>query len=69
MTSWRVTRSISSMRSTSKLTSPALAQIASALALGMTPIAAIASQACASISNQMRKRDCGSQIATMAGRA
>ena len=68
MTSCFVTRSISSMRATSKVTSPALAQIARALSFGMTPSSAIASQACASISNQMRNRVCGSQTSTMAGR-
>ena len=38
-----------------------LSQIASAAAFGITPISARASQACASISNQIRKRVCGSQ--------
>ena len=39
-----------------------------AFRFGMTPISASASQACASISNQMRNRVCGSQTAVMAGR-
>ena len=56
MTSCLVTRSISSMRSTSKVTFPAFSQMALALSLGMTPMSASASQAWASISNQMRKR-------------
>ena len=68
MTSCLVTRSISSMRATSKVMCPAFSQIAFALALGITPISASASQACASIWNQMRNRVCGSQTATMAGR-
>ena len=68
MTSCLVTRSISSMRATSKVTCPAFSQIALADSLGMTPISASASQAYASISNQMRNRVCGSQTATMAGR-
>ena len=36
--------------------------------LGMMPSSAMASAACASISNQMRKRVCGSQIAAISGR-
>jgi hypothetical protein len=44
-------------------------QTASALALGITPSAAWASQAWASISNQMRnRRVSGDQIATISGR-
>ena len=68
MTSCFVTRSISSIRATSTTTLPALSQIASALSCGITPSSAIASQACASISNQMRNRVCGSHTATMSGR-
>ncbi len=53
-------RSISSIRATSKVTSLAR-QTASAFSLGITPRAACASQAWASISNQMRKRVSGDQ--------
>jgi hypothetical protein len=56
------------MRATSKVALPAFFQIALALAFGMTPISASASQACASISNQILKRVCGAQIATISGR-
>src|SRR5271155_2196070 len=69
MTSCLVTRSISSIRATSNSTWPACSQIARALALGIAPISASASQACASISNQMRNRVAGAQIAVISGRA
>ena len=65
MTSCLVSRSISSMRAGSNLPS---FQTASAAALGITPSAAWASAAWASISNQMRKRFSGSQIAAISGR-
>ena len=39
-----------------------------AASLGMIPSSAMASAACASISNQMRKRVSGDQIAAMSGR-
>ena len=39
-----------------------------AASFGMMPSSAIASAACASISNQMRKRVWGSQIAAISGR-
>ena len=68
MTSCLVTFSIASMRATSNVTSPAFSQIAFADSFGMTPISASASQACASISNQMRKRVSGAQISTISGR-
>ncbi len=68
ITSCFVTRSISSMRSTSKVTLPALSQMFFALSFGMTPISASASQACASISNQILNRVCGSQMETISGR-
>ena len=45
-----------------------LSQIVFAAAFGMMPSSAMASAACASISNQMRKRVCGSQIAAISGR-
>ena len=67
MTSCLVTASISSMRATSNSTSLAF-QIAAAASFGMTPSAAWASAAWASISNQMRKRVSGSQIVTISGR-
>ena len=67
MTSCLVTASISSMRATSNSTSLAF-QIAAAAAFGITPSSACASAACASISNQMRKRVSGDQIATISGR-
>ena len=65
MTSWRVSRSISSMRSTSKAPRSHTALAAS---FGMTPSSACASQACASISNQMRNLFSGSQMAVISGR-
>ena len=68
MTSCLVTRSISSMRSTSKVAAPPFSQIVLAASFGMTPSSASASQACASISNQMRKRVSGDQMATISGR-
>ena len=42
-------------------------QIARAASFGMTPSSAMASQACASISNQMRKRFSGAQMAAICG--
>ena len=68
MTSCLVSRSISSMRATSKVALPPLSQIFFAAALGTMPSSAMASAACASISNQMRKRVCGDQIAAISGR-
>ncbi len=65
MTSCRVSRSISSMRATSKAP---LSHTALAASFGMTPSSACASQACASISNQMRKRFSGSQMRAISGR-
>ena len=75
MTSCLVTRSIASICSTRcrsglerrhPLAPPS--QIALAASLGMTPSSAMASQACASISNQMRKRFSGDQMAAISGR-
>jgi len=76
ITSCLVTRSMASIFSTSPAGSAlraaiALAppsQIAWAEALGMMPISAMASQACASISNQMRKRFAGAQMSAICGR-
>jgi hypothetical protein len=69
MTSCLVTASISSMRATSIAGSVRhQAQTASAASRGTTPRSAIASSACASISNQIRSRVSGAQIAAIAGR-
>ena len=46
----------------------ALAQTVLAASLGMTPSSACASAACASISNQILKRVCGSQMEAISGR-
>lgn len=46
----------------------AFSQIVWAADLGMTPSSASASQACASISNQMRNFVSGDQMATISGR-
>ena len=68
MTSCLVSRSIASMRAMSKLAFLPLSQIFFAAAFGTMPRFAMASAACASISNQMRKRVCGDQIAAISGR-
>ena len=76
MTSCLVTRSMASIFSTLPLGSACSAaiaflppsQIALAASLGMIPSSAMASQACASISNQMRKRFSGAQMAAICGR-
>ncbi len=68
MTSCFVTASIASIRATSNWASRPFAQIVSAAAFGTTPISASAVVACASISNQIRKRVSGVQIALIAGR-
>ena len=76
MTSCLVTRSMASIFSTlaaGSALSAAIAflppsQIALAASLGMIPSSAMASQACASISNQMRKRFSGAQMAAICGR-
>ncbi len=68
MTSCLVSRSISSIRATSKVASLALAQIVLAASLGIVPISASASAACASISNQILKRVWGSQMEAISGR-
>ena len=68
MTSCLTSRSIASMRATSNVAFLPLSQIFLAAAFGMMPSSAMASAACASISNQMRKRVCGSQIAAISGR-
>ena len=68
MTSCLVTFSISSMRATSNFALPPFSQIAFAASFGMTPSLASASQACASISNQMRNRVSGDHTAVISGR-
>ena len=68
MTSCLVTRSMAWMRATSNRALPPLSQIFFAAALGTMPSFAIASAAWASISNQMRKRVSGDQIAAISGR-
>ncbi len=68
MTSCRVSASMASMRAMSKVASRPLAHTVSAADFGTTPISAMASRACASISNQMRNLVSGDQIAVMAGR-
>ena len=68
MTSCFTSRSMASIRSMSNFALRPLSQIFFAAAFGMIPSFAMASAACASISNQMRKRVCGSQIAAISGR-
>ncbi len=76
MTSCLVTRSMASIFSTLPAGSALSAsmafrppvQIALAASLGITPASAMASQAWASISNQMRKRLAGVQMAAIRGR-
>ena len=69
MTSCLTSRSISSMRATSNLAAlRPLSQIFFAASFGTMPSSAMASAACASISNQMRKFVSGDQIAAMSGR-
>ena len=68
MTSCLTSRSISSIRAMSNLAFLPLSQIFLAAAFGTMPSSAMASAACASISNQMRNRVSGDQIAAMSGR-
>ncbi len=68
MTSCFISRSIASMRSTSNFAAPPFSQMVRAASFGMTPSSASASQACASISNQMRNLVSGDQMATISGR-
>ena len=65
ITSCFTSRSISSMRAGSKFPRSRMAVAAS---VGMNPSAAIASAATVSISSQMPKRFCASQMAVMAER-
>ena len=69
MTSCFTTRSISSMRSASQTASRPFSQMTRAASLGITPSSAMASAACASISNMILNRVWGSQICAAAGRA
>ena len=57
-----------SMRATSNVASLPLAQIVFAASFGITPSSACASAAWASISNQILKRVCGSQMEAISGR-
>ena len=68
MTSCLTSRSMASMRAMSNFAFLPLSQIFFAAAFGTMPSEAMASAACASISNQMRKRVSGDQIAVMSGR-
>jgi hypothetical protein len=68
MTSCLTSRSMASMRATSKVASAPLRQIVSAASRGTTPSSARAVVACASISNQTRNLVSGDQMATMSGR-
>ena len=68
MTSCLVSRSISSMRAISNCAALPFLQIFFAAAFGIMPSSAMASAAWASISNQMRNRVCGDQIAAICGR-
>ena len=68
MTSCFTSRSISSIRSTLKITPRPFSQIVRAASFGITPSSAILSAACASISNMMVKRVWGSQMRANSGR-
>ena len=68
MTSCLTSRSIASMRAMSNLACEPLSQMALAALLGIRPSSAMAEAACASISNQMRKRVSGAQIFAISGR-
>jgi hypothetical protein len=68
MTSCFTSRSMASMRSTSKVAFDPFSHTISAAAFGTTPRSASAVVAWASISNQMRNFVSGDQIATISGR-
>ena len=68
MTSCLTSRSISSMRATSNLAAEPRSQMVLAASLGIRPSSAMAEAACASISNQMRKRVSGAQMAAIGAR-
>ena len=61
-------RSISSMRAMSNCAALPFSQIVFAASFGIMPSSAMASAAWASISNQMRNRVSGDQIAAICGR-
>ena len=68
MTSCLTSRSMASMRATSKTALEPLSQIVWAASVGISPSSAMADDAWASISNQMRKRVSGAQMRAMSGR-
>ncbi len=68
MTSCFTSRSMASIRSTSKVAFEPFSQTVSAASFGTTPRLASAVVAWASISNQMRNLDSGDQMATISGR-
>ena len=68
MTSCLTSASISSMRATSNLALEPLSQMTLAASFGIRPSSAMAEAACASISNQMRKRVSGAQMRAISGR-
>ena len=68
MTSCFTSRSMASMRSTSNLAAEPFSQMTLAAFLGIRPSSAMAEAACASISNQMRNRVSGAQMAAISGR-
>ena len=59
---------MASMRATSKTASEPFSQMVRAASFGISPSSAMAEAACASISNQMRKRVSGAQMRAMSGR-
>ena len=68
MTSCFTSRSISSILATSKTAASPFSRMFFAASFGITSSSASASQACASISNQMRNLVSGDQMATISGR-
>ena len=68
MTSCLTSASIASIRATSNFAFEPLSQMACAASFGICPSSAMAEAACASISNQMRKRVSGAQMAAISGR-
>ena len=68
MTSCLTSASISSMRATSNLAFEPFSQMVFAASSGISPSSAMAEAACASISNQMRKRVSGAQMLAISGR-
>ncbi len=68
MTSCFTSASMASMRATSNVAALPFSQIFFAASFGTMPSSAMASAACASISNQMRNLVSGDQIAVISGR-